>query len=166
MVDVQAWLERTHLHTSKRMHFIEEMRGLIDATHVRACIRQNVCTSLRIVGSGMCVPSRFACIRQNVCTSLRMSSARHVVVCQGACIRQNVCTSLRSSADRQGRRGPFQACIRQNVCTSLRSAYGAPTDGRTSTCIRQNVCTSLRSLRCTLENTQRVLAYVKTYALH
>ena len=58
------------------------------------------------------------------------------------------------------------SCIRQNVCTSLRNHIVSVSPNSSLTCIRQNVCTSLRSLRCTLENTQRVLAYVKTYALH
>ena len=109
------------MHTSKRMHFIEDD----DKLHLSADYYP-------------------------LHTSKRMHFIEDAAEFHGAlyrawaCIRQNVCTSLRSSADRQGRRGPFQACIRQNVCTSLRSAYGAPTDGRTSTCIRQNVCTSLR----------------------
>ena len=38
-----------HLHTSKRMHFIEECgTSWRPVHHTRACIRQNVCTSLRI----------------------------------------------------------------------------------------------------------------------
>ena len=133
------------MHTSKRMHFIEEVRcSTRSAPSESACIRQNVCTSLRNRRLGDCHSAL------TLHTSKRMHFIEDAAEFHGAlyrawaCIRQNVCTSLRSSADRQGRRGPFQACIRQNVCTSLRSAYGAPTDGRTSTCIRQNVCTSLR----------------------
>ena len=35
------------LHTSKRMHFIEEFRALPHSSAKSTCIRQNVCTSLR-----------------------------------------------------------------------------------------------------------------------
>ena len=36
------------LHTSKRMHFIEETSVITAGVATRTCIRQNVCTSLRI----------------------------------------------------------------------------------------------------------------------
>ena len=36
------------LHTSKRMHFIEESQRWVECNRPAACIRQNVCTSLRI----------------------------------------------------------------------------------------------------------------------
>ena len=37
------------LHTSKRMHFIEETTTAPPHRGTAACIRQNVCTSLRIL---------------------------------------------------------------------------------------------------------------------
>ena len=67
------------LHTSKRMHFIEERRR-----HGRPCA---------------CCPT---CIRQNVCTSLRTYRPHSGVRVEAACIRQNVCTSLRSYRNCQG----------------------------------------------------------------
>ena len=36
-----------HLHTSKRMHFIEDASRPTRSTRAQPCIRQNVCTSLR-----------------------------------------------------------------------------------------------------------------------
>ena len=39
-----------YLHTSKRMHFIEETCRCIASRWTVSCIRQNVCTSLRIGG--------------------------------------------------------------------------------------------------------------------
>ena len=41
-----------NLHTSKRMHFIEDETGIWLVSGLDACIRQNVCTSLRI-GPGL-----------------------------------------------------------------------------------------------------------------
>ena len=38
----------TGLHTSKRMHFIEEQVSVFDPESSGTCIRQNVCTSLRM----------------------------------------------------------------------------------------------------------------------
>ncbi len=43
-----AMYEATCLHTSKRMHFIEDTPSVDVYVSVGACIRQNVCTSLRI----------------------------------------------------------------------------------------------------------------------
>ena len=58
-------------------------------------------------------------------------------------------------------------CIRQNVCTSLRKASWPPDRAKTAACIRQNVCTSLRIFDQPSAGRQnRILAYVKTYALH
>ena len=83
------------LHTSKRMHFIEDATSVILGSVSITCIRQNVCTSLRtqyldsdirragylhtskrmhfIEETCRCIASRWtvSCIRQNVCTSLR-----------------------------------------------------------------------------------------------
>ena len=64
-----------NLHTSKRMHFIEELQRNRPHVWDRSCIRQNVCTSLRIdelVAHGL---EKVTCIRQNVCTSLRIRPA-------------------------------------------------------------------------------------------
>ena len=44
----------TRLHTSKRMHFIEDSAQQSEGCAVLAtCIRQNVCTSLRMEGNDM-----------------------------------------------------------------------------------------------------------------
>ena len=40
--------EQSPLHTSKRMHFIEERAARTSGPPSPTCIRQNVCTSLRI----------------------------------------------------------------------------------------------------------------------
>ena len=67
------------LHTSKRMHFIEGAKDIADMVdRVDACIRQNVCTSLRGIERRERVVAAGSCIRQNVCTSLR--GGRHGVV--------------------------------------------------------------------------------------
>ena len=59
------------------------------------------------------------------------------------------------------------ACIRQNVCTSLRNDDPRHADcDKAKTCIRQNVCTSLRKRLPRFGGAARLLAYVKTYALH
>ncbi len=59
------------LHTSKRMHFIEEDDTENDDKPDTTCIRQNVCTSLRKGHVVRFDVGQQACIRQNVCTSLR-----------------------------------------------------------------------------------------------
>ena len=41
-----------NLHTSKRMHFIEDETGIWLVSGLDACIRQNVCTSLRSLVHG------------------------------------------------------------------------------------------------------------------
>ena len=69
--DWVAVAESADLHTSKRMHFIEDSNMVTETIRHETCIRQNVCTSLRIRhGRGQHVESN-PCIRQNVCTSLR-----------------------------------------------------------------------------------------------
>ena len=64
--------EGTTLHTSKRMHFIEEPEMHAGKHSTGSCIRQNVCTSLRSSSSFRHVTGSVTCIRQNVCTSLRI----------------------------------------------------------------------------------------------
>ena len=115
-----------NLHTSKRMHFIEENATIPRLIPRPACIRQNVCTSLRKHWAPTRVFWLRTCIRQNVCTSLRSVPTVHAAVavrrlhtskrmhfieecCRihvsfscGSCIRQNVCTSLRSYRNCQG----------------------------------------------------------------
>ena len=83
------------LHTSKRMHFIEDSSAVCRSIFKGTCIRQNVCTSLRIRTR---VRYRYrcrSCIRQNVCTSLRRRKPARLTRTCYPCIRQNVCTSLR-----------------------------------------------------------------------
>ena len=131
-----------YLHTSKRMHFIEDetMPGV--SPKARACIRQNVCTSLRMVIEVCRVTGLISCIRQNVCTSLRSQPRPHAA------------------------HSDHRTCIRQNVCTSLRRRKPARLTRTCYPCIRQNVCTSLRNVRRELDDLAVQLAYVKTYALH
>ena len=64
--------EGTTLHTSKRMHFIEEPEMHAGKHSTGSCIRQNVCTSLRNHIVSVSPNSSLTCIRQNVCTSLRI----------------------------------------------------------------------------------------------
>ena len=154
-----------YLHTSKRMHFIEDVLALYLSGQVNPCIRQNVCTSLRSEDQGDGTRIEGTCIRQNVCTSLRSRG-------MGPCgHRGRLHTSKRmhfiedSRANR--RLAAMPPCIRQNVCTSLRKASWPPDRAKTAACIRQNVCTSLRIFDQPSAGRQnRILAYVKTYALH
>ena len=66
-----------------------------DLKIMRTCIRQNVCTSLRIGVIHQFDGFDITCIRQNVCTSLRTHTATRNTLRTEPCIRQNVCTSLR-----------------------------------------------------------------------
>ena len=130
------------LHTSKRMHFIEELFYCTLASRT-----SHLHTSKRMHFIEEIDNQMYANATNILHTSKRMhfiedTSLGNACVMDAACIRQNVCTSLRRRA--RGRRwnrgrGP---CIRQNVCTSLRIEY-----------IR-------------LIGDVRALAYVKTYALH
>ena len=160
-----------NLHTSKRMHFIEENATIPRLIPRPACIRQNVCTSLRKHWAPTRVFWLRTCIRQNVCTSLRKATSA-----ENNAYPSSLHTSKRMHfiEDRQQRallRGFYGPCIRQNVCTSLRSVptvHAAVAVRRLHTskrmhfieeccrihvsfscgsCIRQNVCTSLRSYR-------------------
>ena len=155
-----------YLHTSKRMHFIEDrqQRALLRGFY-GPCIRQNVCTSLRTACHRHAGLRRGTCIRQNVCTSLRSVPTVHAAVAVRRlhtskrmhfieeCCRIHVSFSCGS-------------CIRQNVCTSLRKPVHRHPRKSYRPCIRQNVCTSLRS-ECDVHVPVVVeLAYVKTYALH
>ena len=165
---MRYWISPRDLHTSKRMHFIEDRSIRSGVKSGVTCIRQNVCTSLRSNSlptspstvtlhtskrmhfieecgpEGSRTPCR-SCIRQNVCTSLRSVDDGGFVAERDPCIRQNVCTSLRTRAHETTIAHPQSPCIRQNVCTSLRSAAHATGIAGRQPCIRQNVCTSLRS---------------------
>ena len=107
------------LHTSKRMHFIEESRSTPNAGPPRPCIRQNVCTSLRKGERPDLDISWRPCIRQNVCTSLRTHAW-----CGGAPTRSTLHTSKRMHFIEELQLVlpvlAVSSCIRQNVCTSLR----------------------------------------------
>ena len=107
----------TDLHTSKRMHFIEDSPG------VKPNARLN---------------------------PLHTSKRMHFIEERS----QSALCQVRHS------------CIRQNVCTSLRSVSARADTGLPTSCIRQNVCTSLRNVRRELDDLAVQLAYVKTYALH
>ena len=72
-------LAAVFLHTSKRMHFIEELMIFWFApSRPPTCIRQNVCTSLRRLQQRRDRRTEHPCIRQNVCTSLRSWENPHV----------------------------------------------------------------------------------------
>ena len=133
--------EGTTLHTSKRMHFIEEPEMHAGKHSTGSCIRQNVCTSLRSDGRQPGGGSPIPCIRQNVCTSLR--TARFATRSQKllTCIRQNVCTSLRNTST------AWISRVSWSLHTSKRMHFIEDRRKDSS------------SGRCTL-------AYVKTYALH
>ena len=72
--DWVAVAESADLHTSKRMHFIEDSNMVTETIRHETCIRQNVCTSLRMPLPVGPVSRWWPCIRQNVCTSLRNTS--------------------------------------------------------------------------------------------
>ena len=131
-----------NLHTSKRMHFIEENATIPRLIPRPACIRQNVCTSLRKHWAPTRVFWLRTCIRQNVCTSLRKATSA-----ENNAYPSSLHTSKRMHFIEErrclGRVGGMCTCIRQNVCTSLRTAS---------------------SVHCYEAST--VLAYVKMYALH
>ena len=129
------------LHTSKRMHFIEDSNMVTETIRHETCIRQNVCTSLRMPLPVGPVSRWWPCIRQNVCTSLR--TARFATRSQKllTCIRQNVCTSLRNTST------AWISRVSWSLHTSKRMHFIEDRRKDSS------------SGRCTL-------AYVKTYALH
>ena len=100
------------------MHFIEEWSARNGSWPRCACIRQNVCTSLRTARFATRSQKLLTCIRQNVCTSLR--TVEKTVVQGGVRLhtskRMHFIEEQRGHTHRTGRR----PCIRQNVCTSLR----------------------------------------------
>ena len=124
------------------MHFIEEWSARNGSWPRCACIRQNVCTSLRTARFATRSQKLLTCIRQNVCTSLR--TVEKTVVQGGVRLhtskRMHFIEEQRGHTHRTGRR----PCIRQNVCTSLRIRHGRGQHVESNPCIRQNVCTSLR----------------------
>ena len=133
---------RQCLHTSKRMHFIEE-------------------------GSGSSGPRRFGSLH----TSKRMHFIEEGRAPLHAGTRKILHTSKRmhfiEELIRGGAVAKRKTCIRQNVCTSLRIDRIRPERSRAVTCIRQNVCTSLRKTEGGgSQAASERLAYVKTYALH
>ena len=163
-MQIHTSLIRHALHTSKRMHFIEEWSARNGSWPRCACIRQNVCTSLRTARFATRSQKLLTCIRQNVCTSLR--TVEKTVVQGGVRLhtskRMHFIEEQRGHTHRTGRR----PCIRQNVCTSLRSHDMPRILQARKPCIRQNVCTSLRT-ECRQQWVHgHRLAYVKTYALH
>ena len=130
------------LHTSKRMHFIEDPPfgpSRLAAVFLHTSKRMHFIEELMIFWFAPSRPP--TCIRQNVCTSLRMGALAPTLSFAQPCIRQNVCTSLRRLQQRRDRRTEHP-------------------------CIRQNVCTSLRSWENPHVRPRWILAYVKTYALH
>ena len=129
------------LHTSKRMHFIEDRSRPNGTWPYRPCIRQNVCTSLRS-GGHVGLHARVLLLH----TSKRM----HFIEDPAPVSSTRGVPSLHTS-----KRMHFIEDVRR----WWRGALSA-------TCIRQNVCTSLRNVQSALITGLRGLAYVKTYALH
>ena len=158
--------EQSPLHTSKRMHFIEERAARTSGPPSPTCIRQNVCTSLRTSSDRSTGPGE---------DSLHTSKRMHFIEDSGrprgppnhpSCIRQNVCTSLRSSSSFRHVTGSV-TCIRQNVCTSLRiEQVGAELVSVVSlhTSKRMHFIEDYGALL--VSEKPDMLAYVKTYALH
>ena len=154
------------LHTSKRMHFIEDrqQRALLRGFY-GPCIRQNVCTSLRSV------PTVHAAVAvRRLHTSKRMHFIEeccriHVSFSCGSCIRQNVCTSLRSYRNCQGDTWATHLHTSKRMHFIEDTVTSTKSQGM-SACIRQNVCTSLRIIDHVVKSKDNRLAYVKTYALH
>ena len=132
---------KPRLHTSKRMHFIEEFRALPHSSAKSTCIRQNVCTSLRRSPDRM-VAIGLRCLH----TSKRMHFIEDPPFGPSRLAAVFLHTSKRMHFIEDRRRW--------SRCPSAR------------TCIRQNVCTSLRRTRLSRDSFRGRLAYVKTYALH
>ena len=119
------------LHTSKRMHFIEEKSisamGL-QVSRLHTSKRMHFIEEARVPAA-----HRHTGILH---TSKRMhfiedGVSRRCRRCRRSCIRQNVCTSLRKvvwNEDNISR----NSCIRQNVCTSLRTCKTCSSKGRTA----------------------------------
>ena len=135
---------QSHLHTSKRMHFIED--GI---SRVGGCRSPCLHTSKRMHFIEDDLPYGRAIESTCLHTSKRMhfieeraKSRNCLTAC--SCIRQNVCTSLRRRLHHPVA-PDHRTCIRQNVCTSLRTSLSKAISSSVKTCIRQNVCTSLRT---------------------
>ena len=112
---------KPRLHTSKRMHFIEEFRALPHSSAKSTCIRQNVCTSLRRSPDRM-VAIGLRCLH----TSKRM----HFIEDPPFGPSRLAAVFLHTSK-------------RMHFIEELMIFWFAPS--RPPTCIRQNVCTSLRN---------------------
>ena len=103
------WLQETHsghLHTSKRMHFIEDSTA---STATAPSCSLHTSKRMHFIEERPTTPlppGGAACIRQNVCTSLRTADDRRPERVEAACIRQNVCTSLRTMGRYWCRKNP------------------------------------------------------------
>ena len=110
---------KPRLHTSKRMHFIEEFRALPHSSAKSTCIRQNVCTSLRRSPDRM-VAIGLRCLH----TSKRMHFIEDPPFGPSRLAAVFLHTSKRMHFIEEFRALPHSSakstCIRQNVCTSLR----------------------------------------------
>ena len=154
------------LHTSKRMHFIEEVDNASGSCDVDTCIRQNVCTSLRTAGDRRPQRHEGPCIRQNVCTSLRTDRA-----IDEATWAQTLHTSKRMHFIEEPR-GPPTCTTSAHLHTSKRMHFIEDSPTRPRRTPNRNLHTSKR-MHFIEEQTilaflgrLRLLAYVKTYALH
>ena|GEM_PF-7030913 len=183
-------LAQLSLHTSKRMHFIEEYKLVRFIPACRACIRQNVCTSLRSLATARVRPRQ-----SHLHTSKRMHFIEDWDIWPRTRTRRTLHTSkrmhfieeyLRARTHRHDRHLHTSKRMHfiEEICR--RSATTRTTALHTSkrmhfieegtvcaffhrgqrTCIRQNVCTSLRIRGPPPSSRSWALAYVKTYALH
>ena len=158
--------EGTTLHTSKRMHFIEESHCFCFAKQLT-----NLHTSKRMHFIEDKTQENKTQEQSPLHTSKRMHFIEEGLqlvdlLLTGPCIRQNVCTSLRSSSSFRHVTGSV-TCIRQNVCTSLRiEQVGAELVSVVSlhTSKRMHFIEDYGALL--VSEKPDMLAYVKTYALH
>ena len=153
------------LHTSKRMHFIEEAAATAAPARMMAtCIRQNVCTSLRR-------PRRLVPDRQShLHTSKRMHFIEDGISRVGGCRSPCLHTSKRMhfiEDDLPYGRAIESTCLHTSKRMHFIEERAKSRNCLTAcSCIRQNVCTSLRNALGIQNHAQTMLAYVKTYALH
>ena len=129
------------LHTSKRMHFIEDLSNGIMGVLVRSCIRQNVCTSLR--NAAMCAANDV----ERLHTSKRMHFIEEQKMKATIVIYKYLHTSKRMHfiEDRANDHCPNTG---ESLHTSKRMHFIEDSSSVSNT------------------STPIALAYVKTYALH
>ena len=137
---------KPRLHTSKRMHFIEEFRALPHSSAKSTCIRQNVCTSLRRSPDRM-VAIGLRCLH----ASKRMHFIEDPPFGPSRLAAVFLHTSKRMHFIEDGcpcANTVFRAALHTSKRMHFIEELGKPTrSSPLDTCIRQNVCTSLRSTK-------------------